>query len=905
VEVTELPIPVTPTGANGELTERDAEIALKLRSPGDKQVHAFTTEWEGSGTIPQLVPTDLPPMQLAVAMAAHCKQWQALYPGDIDTLEDFTALFDAHATALLDQCNSAQEAEQLLLAHFTQSQLAGGSTMSVLDFALRHGVRGFAANRWAQGYAMELWTQADVHFEPRDEQSKDAVRQASIIIGLLQSTHPATQLLAVPLLCLGTLFMVVPIVFFLLMGLGGPWAVVPACAGLGALAVAQLGWWSVWAWLALMSMLLLAAYSTVARNEVGDGAHYVSRGLYLTVSLAWNTPFIKFSLFALLYLSFVLAVTALATADRQVVGWPELAVYSFGAGLLVAEVTQLVNGKTAGWWAELRNHLSNLWNLLDVSIVVLIAVCAWQRLPLIIAIGDAAENGSGSYDIVEAESFGQDSGSAAAPEGKGISAGWHVEESTAGQLGICILCIVAWVRLLGLMLLSADLGPLIQMVVEMVTHDLRKFLLLCAIIVLGFGASISVLLFGDKRSSISSLAGALHVTAQGLLGVQDMEQVATAWEVEAVYTLYLVAAQVLLVNLLIAMFASTYERIKEHETDEWRLARAQIMLEYSHEVRGVLELPVLNLLGLALVPLGWLWTGVRRCLCFGHVTEKSWLRLPWEEVEVVPRFSVVDAEAAATHKAAITEMAKERGMWVADATGRAGMVVHVWKDGDVGIEWVNTGEYEEKVSPERLALVVARLDDKAVLAAAGWEPEWGLRSPVRTMHPALEDKASGRGDSDDEGSAEEKKQAEQKSQIQIQAKITRRRSLHDETPEPNFGEATLHARWLEERADADPTDFGELDDTADSRAEVMERKLTEQMQQMERTLAGQVKTEVVSVEAKVASLEKKLQEQQETMQRQAEESNTRLDRLITLVSVIHHQQTDQEGRTEEAGSHDD
>ena len=61
-----------------------------------------------------------------------------------------------------------------------------------------------------------------------------------------------------------------------------------------------------------------------------------------------------------------------------------------------------------------------------------------------------------------------------------------------------------------------------------------------------------------------------------------------------------VVAQMMLLNLLIAMFASTYDRIKEHAAVEWRLARAQIIMEYSHEVRSVSELPVLTLLGLAL-----------------------------------------------------------------------------------------------------------------------------------------------------------------------------------------------------------------------------------------------------------------------------------------------------------------
>eukprot|EP01049_Picozoa_sp_SAG25_P019068 SAG25_NODE_5806_length_619_cov_1.392308_1_plen_206_part_11 len=188
---------------------------------------------------------------------------------------------------------------------------------------------------------------------------------------------------------------------------------------------------------------------------------------------------------------------------------------------------------------------------------------------------------------------------------------WQVEDIKAGHVVISLLCIVVWLRLLGLMLVHSALGPLIQMVVKM-QNDLMKFLVLCVVFVLGFGVSISALLFGDQRSSINSLGSAVHATSQGLLGTQDMEQVTTQWEAEAVYTVYLVMSQVLLLNLLIAMFSSTYERVKEHETDEWRLARAQIILEYSNEVRGVLELPVLNLLGVLLLPLGWLWRRLRR-----------------------------------------------------------------------------------------------------------------------------------------------------------------------------------------------------------------------------------------------------------------------------------------------------
>jgi hypothetical protein len=812
----------------------------------------------------ELVPTDVPPLQLAVAMAAHCKEWAALYPSDTDTLEDFAVQFDEHAAALLDQCNSPEEAELLLLAHFTEEKLAGGSTVPVLDFALRHDARSFAANRWVQDYATKLWTGADVHFVPRYEGGKESVQAASQIMLVLHGLHVTTQVLAVPLHFLGTVLMTVLMVLSSSFGLGGPWAVVPVCIGLGALAVTQLGW-SLWTWLLLVPLLLVSALSCVISSAPRAPLHGFSRNLFLSVSLAWNTPFIKYSLFVQLYLFFVLAVTTLATADRQVVGWPELAVYIFGAGLLVAEVTQLMHGKTTGWWKEISNHLSSLWNLLDVSIVALIAVCGYQRLPLIVV--ENVDGGSGSS--VVAESMGQGSASAAVVEGDELTE-WRVEDSTAGQAVISALCIVVWLRLLGLMVLSADLGPLIQMVVEM-RNDLTKFLLLCAVFVLGFGSSISALLFDDRRSSISSLASALHATAQGLLGTQDMEQVTTQWEAEAVYTLYLVAAQIVLLNLLIAMFASTYERIKENAADEWRLARAQIILEYSHEVRGVLELPVLNLLGLALVPLVWLWRGLRCCSCLGPARVTSRVRLPWEEVEA-PKFIKDNAQAAAVHKASIAEMEIEKGMYVVVDEGcRAGRVNLLEYDGSIDIKWLDTSnkenvKYEWDGSRERLALVVARPDDQATLAAAGWRAEWALPPPVSTMHPPVADNAK---------------------QEKGQDTITLRRSLHDSEPEAGFSEATLHERWLEERANANPADFAELDSSvsssADSRADALEQRLTEQMQQMQE----QAREQQVAMETKVASL-------QEEMKQQADESNKRLDQLIALISQQQQQEQQQD-----------
>ena len=126
------------------------------------------------------------------------------------------------------------------------------------------------------------------------------------------------------------------------------------------------------------------------------------------------------------------------------------------------------------------------------------------------------------------------------------------------------------------------------------------------------------------------------------------------------------------------------------------------------------------------------------------------------------------------------------------------------------------------------------------------------------------------------------------------AEITRRRSLYDSQPEDDFGEADLHERWLQEQADADPADFAELDSSADSRAEALERRLMQQIQEHTREQQQAMEAKVTSLEGTLDIQLNTMQEQQARleakMERQAEESNKRLDQLLALVTQQHQQQ---------------
>ena len=148
----------------------------------------------------------------------------------------------------------------------------------------------------------------------------------------------------------------------------------------------------------------------------------------------------------LLYLAFIAAVT-LSTIERSSVGWAELGVWLYGAGLFVAEAIQLRNGWIRSGaksesccnclhviWENMAMHFASLWNVLDAVIVLLVSTCAWQRLAQL-----HMNDGSFADGIV-----------------------WEVADLTSGSMARSLLCLLMWVRLLGILLMHSEVGPLVS-----------------------------------------------------------------------------------------------------------------------------------------------------------------------------------------------------------------------------------------------------------------------------------------------------------------------------------------------------------------------------------------------------------------------------------------------------------
>jgi hypothetical protein len=112
-------------------------------------------------------------------------------------------------------------------------------------------------------------------------------------------------------------------------------------------------------------------------------------------------------------------------------------------------------------------------------------------------------------------------------------------------------------------------------------------------------------------SGMNSMSGVFRQLGLAIFGLQDMEQISRSWQSEVTFMVYLAVAQLLLLNLLIAMFNNTYTTQLEHKKQEWFLKRAQTVHESAHSIESVWVLPLFN----ALYPL---WCALKALLRNRH-----------------------------------------------------------------------------------------------------------------------------------------------------------------------------------------------------------------------------------------------------------------------------------------------
>ncbi|XP_078514886.1 transient receptor potential cation channel subfamily M member 2-like isoform X2 [Lissotriton helveticus] len=295
----------------------------------------------------------------------------------------------------------------------------------------------------------------------------------------------------------------------------------------------------------------------------------------------FTAPVVVFCYNIVLYVGFLWLFAHVLILDFQTTpSWREYLLYIWIFSFLCEEVRQLLNDhKHLKFLTKGRIYITNFWNQVDVVAISLFTVGAVCR--------------------------------------------WFKASFYAARVILSVDFIVFSVRLVDSFTQSRVLGPKIIMVQKMV-KDLFFFLFLLAIWIVSFGVSKHairvhneqrlgwifrstiyepyLILFGQIPADVDKLNfNNSTCTADGSVATQPkcaetLDGVARfpEWLTIILLCLYLLSANILLLNLLIAMFSYTFSEVQGKTDQIWKFQRHRLIKEYSNRPSAPPPLIIFN-----------------------------------------------------------------------------------------------------------------------------------------------------------------------------------------------------------------------------------------------------------------------------------------------------------------------
>lgn len=176
-------------------------------------------------------------------------------------------------------------------------------------------------------------------------------------------------------------------------------------------------------------------------------------------------------------------------------------------------------------------------------------------------------------------------------------------------------------RLLQFMNYVKFLGPKVLTMLEM-TKDLVRFLLVASVFVLSFGVTYQAIVgqwvdySGKVINIIAAILGDPFWRIFGELNLEQLNEdskkhVVLSWLLPVLIGVYLIVMNILLINLLIAIFSSSYNRIEQETELLWAVQSVKLTFEYREE----LYVPSpLNLIDYFVRILIFLWKNILLCI---------------------------------------------------------------------------------------------------------------------------------------------------------------------------------------------------------------------------------------------------------------------------------------------------
>ncbi|XP_056003652.1 transient receptor potential cation channel subfamily M member 2-like [Ostrea edulis] len=334
----------------------------------------------------------------------------------------------------------------------------------------------------------------------------------------------------------------------------------------------------------------------------------------------FNAPLTKyvcnFAMFfsmLMMYSAFVLTSVSTEYYDRFLARFLEYYVYFWGAGDLIEEFYSCFGGSEfksyRGLSSRIKRHFYNFWNIVDLISYVL----------LIVALGVR-----------------------------------HLYPSTTFAIArrmFSLSLLAMYLRFLEVFLINRHMGPTLIMIKEML-KDLLRFLALTVFVVVGVGMYYHANLWPDHQTIWDGgwtewrIWDIIYYPYWQLYGesyneflegndLSDCSNVTSVWQndpsidrcpqedwtVSTISALYMLFSNLLLVNLVIAKFSYTFERVQENSEKLWRFQRFTVIIDYQWRIPS----PI-NIICLPLRLYSYLKKKSKGAVCRGF--QRRWSSIP-------------------------------------------------------------------------------------------------------------------------------------------------------------------------------------------------------------------------------------------------------------------------------------
>nr|QHX41567.1 transient receptor potential cation channel subfamily M member 3-like [Octopus vulgaris] len=274
----------------------------------------------------------------------------------------------------------------------------------------------------------------------------------------------------------------------------------------------------------------------------------------------YNAPITKFWAHTISYMTFLFCFTYIVLLRTlPVPRWQEYYVIAYIGTLALEKMRMVIAAEPVQLLMKLRVYLANIWNIWDTCAILFFSL--------------------------------------------GVCLRFNKDTLQASRL-VYIVDVVLWyIRILEVLSVNKYLGPYLKIICKLL-RDMSYFIIILFIVLISFGIVRQAVHYQHEDPSWHiarnvffypywMIYGELFAEEIDPCTNPDMECSYGAWVAPALMCVYLLVANILLVNLLIARFNATFIRNNANSREIWKFQRYQLIIVY--ELRPLLPPPLILL----------------------------------------------------------------------------------------------------------------------------------------------------------------------------------------------------------------------------------------------------------------------------------------------------------------------